>query len=465
MPAHAAAPDDPRDDPSGEAQGLPSDLDGGLDDDALAQAQHAAYSQPVTGQIPRLELSPPEARKDPGQKILSGRFAMLWLIQFLCSLQFYLLTTIAAVFAMEQFGAGETAAGMTTSAFTVGAVIARLLTGKYLELIGRRRILVVGAIAFVLVSAAYLPVAGLTGLLVVRFLNGAVFAAITTVVPAAVQAVIPSRRRGEATGYFGLSITLATALGPAIGLTLSDAVGYTVLFGLVTAVSLVALVLMLVLRVPEITLTPQQREAARSWTLSSMLELKALPVSAVMIFVGVAYSTILSYLNAYAIELDMVAAASAFFVVYAIAIVISRPYLGRRQDRRGDNAVLLPALFLFAVTLVLLGLTVAPWMLLLVGVLLGFSYGAVLTAAQTAAVKRTSLTRVGLSTSTFFLCLDVGITLGPIVLGALAPLIGFRGVYITAGGVILASLVYYWFVHGRHDGGTPAPRTGAIQIR
>lgn len=465
MPAHpASAADGPDESPDDLNRDVDRDhpLAPGPDAGREAEAGHdVAYSQPVTGQIPRLELSPWAARKDPGQRILSAKFVLLWLIQFLASLQFYLLTTIAAVYAMEQFGAGETAAGMTTSAFTIGAVLTRLITGKYMELIGRKRLLVIGTIGFVLISAAYLPDTGLTGLLIVRFLNGVAFAAITTIAPAAVQAVIPGRRRGEATGYYGLSITLATALGPAIGLALSRSIGYSMLFALVTVVSVVALVLVLVLRVPEVSLSPRQRTAARRWTLSSIIELDALPVSAVMIFVGMAYSTILAYLNAYALELDMVATASVFFIVYAVAILLSRPYLGRLQDRRGDNAVLMPALFLFAVTLTLLGLLVAPWMLLLAGVLLGFSYGAVLTAAQTAAIKQAALARVGLTTSTFFLCLDVGITLGPIVLGALAPTVGYRGVYVSAAVVILACLVYYWLVHGRKPG--RAPRTGAFQ--
>lgn len=439
MPAHPA---DPTDEPS------ESDPRRGLPDDEL----HAApYAQPVTGQIPRLEARSPDARRDPSQRILSREFVLLWLVQFLASLQFYLLTTIAAVYAMDQLGAGETAAGLTTSAFTIGAVITRLLVGKYMELIGRRRVLVVSTAAVVLISAAYLPPMGLGGLLAVRFLNGAAFAALTTIAPAAVQAVIPHRRRAEATGYYGLAITLATALGPLLGLALSSTVGYTMLFGVVTGVSAVALLLVLVLRVPEIELSSQQRAAARRWTLSSVLELDSLPVSGVMVFVGIAYSTILSFLNAYAIELGLLTAASVFFIVYAVAILLSRPFLGRLQDRRGDNAVIMPALLLFAVTLTLLALTTSPWMLLAVGALLGLSYGAVLSAAQTAAVQRADLSRVGLTTSTFFLCLDAGITVGPILLGGLAGQVGFRGMYLAAAGAILLCLVYYWFAHGRHD--------------
>lgn len=391
------------------------------------------------------------------QKILSQRFGLLWLIQFLASVQFYLLTTIAAVYAMEQFGAGETAAGLTTSAFTVGAIIARLLTGKYMEIIGRKRVLVAGSVLFTLISAAYVPDTGLAGLLLIRLINGASFGVVTTIAPAAVQAVIPHRRRGEATGYFGLSTTLATAIGPAIGVAMSQSVGYDAIFWLLTILCAISLVIVLVLKVPEVELSQEQKTAAKRWSLSSMIETRSFPVSAVMIFMGAAYSTVLAFLNAYAIQLDLAAVAGIFFLVYAVTILVTRPFLGRLQDRRGDNAVLIPAFLLFAVGMVVLALTVSGWMLLLVGVLLGCSFGAILTAAQTAAVKSAPLTRVGLTTSTFFLCMDIGVTVGPLTLGALAGPLGFRGMYGAAAVVILVCLGYYLLVHGRQAGRASAP--------
>lgn len=390
------------------------------------------------------------------QKILSRRFTLLWLIQFLASVQFYLLTTIAAVYAMEQFGAGETAAGLTISAFTIGAIIARLLTGKYMEIIGRRRVLVAGSVLLTLISIAYVPDTGMIGLLIVRLINGASFGIVTTIAPAAVQAVIPSRRRGEATGYFGMATTLATALGPAIGVAMSQSVGYDAIFWMLAVLCAISLVIALVLEVPEVALSEERRAAARTWSLSSMIETRSLPISAVMIFMGAAYSTVLAFLNAYAIQLDLVAAAGFFFIVYAATIVVTRPFLGRLQDRRGDNAVLIPALILFAIAMVLLALTASGWMLLLVGVLMGCSFGAILTAAQTAAVRSAPLSRVGLTTSTFFLCMDIGATIGPIALGALAPALGYRGMYFAAALVIVVCLGYYLLVHGRSAGRSSA---------
>ncbi|RAE88540.1 MFS transporter, partial [Burkholderia multivorans] len=59
------------------------------------------------------------------------------------SMVFYLLMTSMAGYAVARFSAGQAAAGFASSGFIVGAVIARILTGKYLDFIGRRTLLVI----------------------------------------------------------------------------------------------------------------------------------------------------------------------------------------------------------------------------------------------------------------------------------------------------------------------------------
>jgi MFS family permease len=183
-------------------------------------------------------------------------FVLMWAGQFLISMNFYLLMTVMALYAMERFGTDGALAGVATSAFIVGAVLARLLTGKYMELLGRRRVLCAALVLLVLCAAAYVLDTGFRGLLVVRVLNGVGFGMVTTALPAAVQALIPAHRRGVGTGYFMLSTTLAAALGPLAGLSLSTAVGYDTLFVVCTATALLGLAVGAVTRVPELSLSP-----------------------------------------------------------------------------------------------------------------------------------------------------------------------------------------------------------------
>lgn len=394
---------------------------------------------------------PPEPGERPPsdpQRLWTTGFLLMWAGQFLISVNFYLLMTVMALYAMERFGTDQSTAGVATSAFIVGAILARLLTGKYMELLGRRRVLRTALVLLTLCTAAYLLETGFWGLLVVRVVNGVGFGMATTVLPASVQALIPAHRRGEGTGYFMLSTTLAAALGPLAGLRLSTAAGYGTLFGACTAIALLGLVAGVLTRVPELGLSADQRAGLRSFSVGQFVESRALPVSALMLFVGVAYSAVLSFLNPFAVEAGLVGAAGAYFVVYAVTVLLSRPFAGRLQDRRGDNAVLYPSLLLFVAALLLLAAADSPALVLASGTVLGVGYGAVLSAAQASAVRSAPLTHVGLSTSTYFLCMDVGVALGPVLMGALVPALGYRGMYVTAAGVVALGLVYYAAVPG-----------------
>ncbi|MFF0989649.1 MFS transporter [Kocuria nitroreducens] len=390
----------------------------------------------------------PSSPPPPRHRLWTTGFVLMWAGQFLISMNFYLLMTVMALYAMDRFGTDEALAGVATSAFIVGAVLARLLTGKYMELLGRRRVLSAALVLLALCAAAYLLDTGFWGLLVVRVLNGVGFGMATTVLPAAVQALIPAHRRGEGTGYFMLSTTLAAALGPLVGLSLSTAVGYGTLFGVCTAIALLGLAVGAFTRVPELSLSPEQRAGLRSFSVGQFVEVRALPVSALMLFVGVGYSAVLSFLNPFAVQVDLVGPAGAYFVAYAVTVLVSRPFAGRLQDRRGDNAVLYPSLLLFVVALLLLAAANSPFLVLASGTVLGVGYGAVLSAAQAAAVRSAPLTRVGLSTSTYFLCMDVGVALGPVLMGAMVPALGYRGMYVAAAAVVALGLVYYATVPG-----------------
>jgi MFS family permease len=109
----------------------------------------------------------------PPHRLWTAGFVLMWAGQFLISMNFYLLMTVMALYAMERFGTDEALAGVATSAFIVGAVLARLLTGKYMELLGRRRVLLAALAVFTAASIVGGLVNDGTLLVITRFLKGA----------------------------------------------------------------------------------------------------------------------------------------------------------------------------------------------------------------------------------------------------------------------------------------------------
>jgi MFS family permease len=160
---------------------------------------------------------------------------------------------------------------------------------------------------------------------------------------------------------------------------------------------------------------------------------------------------VLSFITFYAKELKLVEAASFFFVIYAIMVLVSRPLTGRLFDIKGANLVIYPALVVFAAGMFLLSQAEHGWTLLVAGAIIGLGYGNYTSSAQAVSVKVTPPQRLGLATSTFFIFVDLGFGIGPYILGFFVPYTGFRGLYMIMVGVILFSMALYYFLHGKKE--------------
>src|SRR5690606_9556907 len=163
---------------------------------------------------------------------------------------------------------------------------------------------VISLCLFVLASMMYLFSGTLWLLLVVRFVHGMAFGAGNTAIATAVQSIIPSARRSEGTGYFGLSTTLSTAVGPFLAVLLAANGNYTSVFVFCSISSAAALLICLLIRMPEPRPTTERHvsHVRRGSFIRSIVSPAALPISLVILVCGVAYSGIISFLAPFLIS-------------------------------------------------------------------------------------------------------------------------------------------------------------------
>lgn len=387
------------------------------------------------------------------QRLWTRTFLIGIVVNLFMSSVFYLLMTTMAVYAAQRFTASDSQAGLASSAFVIGAVFARLVAGKFLDVVGRRRLLVLSMIVFTLAGLSYLPVGDLALLIVVRLVHGVAFGAGNTALVASVQSIIPSTRRAEGNGYFGTATTVATAGGPFLGVVLMESLGFDALFWAATVGGLVAMLAGLVYRVPERTLSADERAHLRSFRPSTFIDRGALPYAAVMGVGGFAYSSVLSYLAVHATALDMPQAASVFFLLYALGALFARLFAGRIQDAYGDNVVVAPVFVAYTAGLALVALTQSMGGFAIAGLLTGLGFGCLLPSLQAILINKTSPARVGVATSTFFLLLDIGTGVGPVFLGIIIADFGFPAMYGVSAGLVVVGGALYALVHGLRAGG------------
>jgi predicted MFS family arabinose efflux permease len=375
-------------------------------------------------------------------------FALITLSNIFIALNLYLLIVSISPYAMAKFHSSPSQAGLATGIFMIGILIARLFTGKWIERIGRAKVLKTGLFLSLITSSLYFAVASIGNLLVVRLLHGAALGIASTGAATIAAYIIPRERRGEGLAYFMLGVTLATAIGPFIAMFLSRHGNFTMVFIACTISAALSLAIAFFVSVPEISLTTEQLDGTKGFTIRSFLEPKAIPVTIVCGVLYFCYSSVLSFLATYAKGIHLVDAASIFYVVYAAAVLASRPYAGRLFDSKGENTVMYPAIIIFVAGMFVLGQAHHGYTLLLSAALIGIGSSAVQSFSQAISIRVTAPHRIGLATSTFFVSMDFAIGIGPFIFGLFVPLIGYRGIYAGGGMVALACTLLYYLLHG-----------------
>ena len=377
------------------------------------------------------------------EKLFNTGFITITTINFIVFLIYYCFVVITAKFATSELGASPAQAGFAAGIYIIGTLIARLYIGKKLELIGRKQMLRFGAIIYLITTIAYLISTNIIILDTVRFLNGFAYGTISTAANAIVTAYIPKSRNGEGINYYGLSTSLAAAIGPFIGILLLPIVGFKSVIILAIVLSVLVTVACYLFPIQNIELTDDHKKLLNSWSLNTFIEYKVLFISIVAFLIGLSYSSVLGFLSIYADNLGLSTAGAFFFVVYALIITFTRPFAGQIFDAKGENAVMYPSFIFLAIGLLTLSYTTTSFMLLLSGALIGLGYGTFMSNGQAVCLKLVEPSKVSIALSTYFIGLDLGLGFGPYALGTVHSFLSYSGIYILCAALTVAVAILY----------------------
>lgn len=384
-----------------------------------------------------------------GEKLWTKNFIIVSFINFSLSLVFYLLMVTIGIYAAEQFHVSASIAGLVTGIYIIGILIGRLGIGRFIDNIGSKKILEAGLLLYIIVTALYFGAVNIPLLLIVRLLHGFTVGIAMTAAGTIIALIIPAGKRGEGIGYFSMSAVVAAAIGPFLGIFLSQHAGFQIIFVFCLLLGIINLSVGFKVDIPSFAVSPKIRKTGiDNLKPANFFEYKALPISIVVLIAGLAYSGVLAFIVFYAKEIGLVEAAGFYFLVYAVTTIISRPFTGRLLDAKGANIVAYPALLIFSAGMLLLSQARFGITLLSAGAIIGLGFGNFVSIAQTISIKHIPPQRLGLATATFAMFFDFGLGFGPYLLGLLVPSLGYRGLYSAMVIVILAAVVIYHFLYG-----------------
>lgn len=402
------------------------------------------------------DARPAPAKRRLEEPLWTKDFILGTVTNFVLSCNYFMLTVVMTAYAMDVYDAPASLAAFCASIFIVGTLFARISSPKLMQKLGRKPLLFAGAIADCILTGLYLMDAPLSALMATRLVHGFAYGTCSTTIATMVTALIPPARKGEGIGYYMLSVTLGAAIGPFAGILLSRHLSYEALFFASAAVILVALPCIAFLKPAKRTVTAAQAEEAESADelqgsvegareaaaalyaepahrsrMDAVIERSAVPISLVSALIFFGYSALLTFLNPYAETIGLTRAASVFFIVYAFAMFLTRPFTGRAFDRRGPALVMTPAFFSFSAGMLMLAFAVNDWMILGSALFCGYGVGTIQSCGLAMAVKAASDERLSVANATFYMCLDLGVGVGPLLLGMLVPLMGYSLLYVA----------------------------------
>ena len=381
-------------------------------------------------------------------RLVTPSYCFILAANFLLYFGFWLLIPVLPFYLSEVFSAGNSTIGIILSCYTVAALCIRPFSGYFLDSFARKPLYLMAYFIFMTMFAGYIIAGSLTLFILFRIIQGVSFGMVTVGGNTVVIDIMPSSRRGEGLGYYGLSNNIAMAVGPMSGLFLHDAgMSFTTIFCCSLGSCIAGFVCASLVKTPY--KPPVKREPI---SLDRFILLKGIPAGISLLLLSIPYGMTTNYVAMYAKQIGINATTGFFFTFMAIGMAISRIFSGKIVDRGKITQVISAGLYLVVFSFFLLSACVylINWNDMLctvvffaVALLLGVGFGIMFPAYNTLFVNLAPNSQRGTATSTYLTSWDVGIGIGMLTGGYIAEVSTFDKAYLFGTCLTIVSMLYF----------------------
>ena len=380
--------------------------------------------------------------KEEKVRLFTGNYLKLWIANFMMYFSFYFVTPLLPLYLRDVFHADKAMIGLVLSGYSVAALAIRFFSGYIVDRFSRKKVLMIAYASFALFFAGYYITGSIILFAVIRTLHGAPFGLTSVSSNTVAIDVLPSQRRGEGIGYWGLSNNFAMAVGPSLSLLLYSRFNdYNLLF---TVSLLCALVGLLINSFVDCKYRPPIMEK-KKMSLDRFVLIQGWSQGICIALIAMSYGILSTYIAIYSKDvLNITTGTGTFFMLFAIGLILSR-VVGVKALSRGfatRNAT-------YGVIVVAIGYAIFAFWQNLYGyyisaVVIGFGQASMYPAVQTMFLNMTTNDKRGTANATILTSWDLGIGLGIIGGGYVAEhLGGYNSAFIMAATVSLMSVIFF----------------------
>ena len=376
------------------------------------------------------------------ERLWNSNYCKVMIANFSLFTAFYLLTPLLPLYLHETFGATKDVIGLVLSGYTITALLFRPFSGYFVDSFPRKTVLMVCFTAFAIFFAGYLAASTLLLFTIVRTLHGGPFGALTVANSTVAIDVLPSSRRNEGIGYYGLSNNLAMAIAPSFAIFVyAQTHNFELLFWLALLVATFGLIIdsTVKLKHQPSDVRPRKLSLDRFFLKHGWL------IGVNMVFFGFCFGVLSNYLAIYGKQvMGITGGTGTWFMLCSIGLILSRLQGGKalRQGRLTHNAAEGMVISLVGYTLFI----ACPNYVGYYGsaVLIGLGNGHMWPAFQNMMICMARHNQRGTANSTILISWDVGMGLGILLGGILAEDFGYATAFWTVALVNLAGVILYF---------------------
>ena len=389
------------------------------------------------------------------ERLVTPSYILIIAANFLQFFGFWLLIPVLPFYLQEVFGADKTSIGAILSCYTIAALCMRPFSGYLLDTFSRKPLYLLAYFFFTAMFGGYMLAGTLSLFILFRIIHGFSFGMVTVSGNTIVIDIMPSSRRGEGLGYYGLANNIAMSIGPMTGLFLHDAsIGYTTIFCCSLGACMLGFLCAYLVKTPH--KAPVKREPI---SLDRFILLKGIPAGISLLLLSIPYGMTTNYVAMYAKQIGITTSTGFFFTLMAIGMAVSRLFSGKLVDKGMITQVIQAGMYL--VCICFFGLSACGWVIewfqeatlvifYLIALLLGIGFGTMCPAYNTLFVNLAPNSQRGTATSTYLTSWDVGIGIGMVVGGYIAEISTFKMAYFAGALLTVLSLLFFIRKVGPH---------------
>lgn len=382
------------------------------------------------------------------EKLWNSNYVKVWLANFMIFFSFMIVTPLLPLYLSDTYQADKDTIGFVLSGYTLTALLARPLAGYLVDSYSRRVVLLICYFFFFALFAGYLIAGTMTLFAIIRTVHGAPMGAVTVANSTSAIDVLPSSRRAEGIGYYGLSNNLATSIAPTVGLLIYDKIGnYDIIFLIALCAAVIGFVINATVHFPVKEIVPNKNPIS----FDRFFLVKGWSEGVVIMSVGLSYGVLVTYLAIYGKEeLGMTAGTGAWFAVLCTGLILSR-LIGARSLRKGRvvqnvNRGILISVFGY----LLFALMKNPVGFYGAAIIIGLGNGHIFPGMQTMFVNLAPNNQRGTANSTLLTCWDVGMGIGVVFGGIAIHHSGYSAAFWFAFIVNLLGVIFYFLYVKNH---------------